>query len=80
MITIIISLIITRHRIQLVSFRMLVDVAFNSDAREAVAFAVLANETLHGITNNVPSVTGAEKSVVLGGIYPGRPGLNIFGN
>eukprot|EP00043_Microstomoeca_roanoka_P025842 m.10096 g.10096 ORF g.10096 m.10096 type:complete len:425 (-) comp5922_c0_seq1:404-1678(-) len=48
------------------------DVGFSSDAREAVAFAVLANETLHGNTSNVPSVTGASRQAVLGAIYPGK--------
>ncbi len=42
-----------------------------SDAKEAVAFAVLANETIHGIPSNVPAVTGARRSVVLGDIAPG---------
>ena len=43
-------------------------VGHNSDAKEAVAFAVLANECLHGICNNMPSATGAEHPVVLGKI------------
>jgi anhydro-N-acetylmuramic acid kinase len=37
-------------------------------AKEAVAFAVLANETIHGSVGNVPSVTGAATAVVLGKI------------
>jgi len=41
-------------------------------AKEAVAFAILANETLHGHTGNLPSVTGAARPVVLGTIVPGR--------
>lgn len=41
---------------------------FSSDAKEAVAFAVLANETIHGNPNNIPKVTGARKSVVMGKI------------
>ena len=39
-----------------------------SDAKEAVAFAVLANEAIHGNPGNVPSATGADHSVVLGKI------------
>lgn len=39
-----------------------------SDAKEAVAFAVLANEAIHGNPGNVPSATGADRSVVLGKI------------
>ncbi|HXU11992.1 MAG TPA: anhydro-N-acetylmuramic acid kinase [Candidatus Binatia bacterium] len=41
-------------------------------AKEAVAFAILANETLHGHTGSLPSVTGAARPVVLGSIVPGR--------
>jgi anhydro-N-acetylmuramic acid kinase len=37
-------------------------------AKEAVAFAVLANETLHGICNNAPGATGASKPVIMGKI------------
>ncbi|ART75328.1 anhydro-N-acetylmuramic acid kinase [Sutcliffiella horikoshii] len=42
------------------------DLGFSSDSKEAVAFALLANETLFGVPNNVPSATGAAKQVVLG--------------
>ncbi len=42
------------------------------DAREAVAFAVLAWATICGTANNVPSATGAAEPVVLGKIVPGR--------
>jgi len=37
---------------------------------EAIAFAWLAQQTLQGKPGNLPSVTGAERSVVLGGVYP----------
>jgi anhydro-N-acetylmuramic acid kinase len=42
-----------------------------SNAREAIAFAILGNETLCGTPANVPSATGARHSAVLGKITPG---------
>jgi anhydro-N-acetylmuramic acid kinase len=38
------------------------------DAKEAIAFAILADRTLHGLPGNLPSVTGARRAVVLGKI------------
>ncbi|KAA3627584.1 MAG: anhydro-N-acetylmuramic acid kinase [Proteobacteria bacterium] len=40
---------------------------------EAAAFAWLAHRTLAGLAGNVPDVTGARHSAILGAIYPGRP-------
>lgn len=39
---------------------------FSSDAKEAIAFAILGNEFLNGNTNNLPSATGAKKRVIMG--------------
>ena len=44
------------------------DLGLDSDAKEAVAFAILANECVHGSANNMPSVTGAAHPVVMGKI------------
>lgn len=43
-----------------------------ADAAEAVCFAVLAHETLHGNPTNIPSVTGAQNAAILGKIVPGN--------
>ncbi|MGL5915621.1 MAG: anhydro-N-acetylmuramic acid kinase AnmK [Culicoidibacterales bacterium] len=43
-------------------------IGFDSNAKEAVAFAILANETWHQTPNNIPSATGANARVVLGSI------------
>lgn len=46
------------------------DYGFNSDAKEAIAFVVMGNETMHQAPSNVPSATGAKQWVVLGNITP----------
>jgi anhydro-N-acetylmuramic acid kinase len=51
--------------------RTIDDLGMSPDAKEAVAFAVLAYETWHNRPGNLPSATGARKSVVLGSITPG---------
>jgi len=47
------------------------DLGISSDAKEAIAFAILANEAMRGNTMNLPGATGARKQVVLGKILPG---------
>lgn len=46
------------------------DFGMPSSAKEPLAFALMAHETLQGQPSNVPSVTGARRAVVLGKIVP----------
>jgi anhydro-N-acetylmuramic acid kinase len=48
------------------------DYGMDPDAKEAIAFAVLAYESFNGRPANVPSATGARKAVVLGKSSQGR--------
>jgi anhydro-N-acetylmuramic acid kinase len=47
------------------------DVGLSSDAKEAIAFAVLAYEAIHGRPGNLPACTGAASRAVLGKVVPG---------
>jgi anhydro-N-acetylmuramic acid kinase len=55
-----------------VPVRTLEEAGYNSKALEAVAFAVLAYATLHGLSANIPSATGAQEAMVLGKVIPGK--------
>lgn len=44
------------------------EIGYSSDAKEAVAFAILGNETLNNKPSNVAAATGAKRSVILGNI------------
>lgn len=46
------------------------EVGHDPDAKEALLFAILANDTVHGIPNNIPGATGARWPAVLGKITP----------
>ncbi|MDE2599243.1 MAG: anhydro-N-acetylmuramic acid kinase [Rhodocyclaceae bacterium] len=42
----------------------------DGDSLEAIAFAWLAQRTLHGLSGNLPAVTGARGERILGAVYP----------
>ncbi|MGV8981102.1 anhydro-N-acetylmuramic acid kinase AnmK [Clostridium sp.] len=46
------------------------DLGYSSDAKEAIAFAILGNETLNNSFSNIPTATGAKSKVILGNITP----------
>lgn len=51
-----------------VAVRTQEDLGLSSDAKEAVAFALMADCCMHGKANTLPSVTGAEHPAVMGKI------------
>ncbi len=57
-----------RHELPDIAVKSLADLGVDPDAREALSFAVLANETLMGRTGNIPAVTRAQRPVILGKI------------
>jgi anhydro-N-acetylmuramic acid kinase len=59
-----------RARLPGVTLRPSDELGTPSEAKEAMAFAFLAVETLAGRPGNVPAATGARKEVVLGDITP----------
>ena len=44
------------------------DLGYSSDAKEAIAFVILGNESFHQESSNIPSATHANKEVILGKI------------
>ena len=59
-----------KHLLPMMAVRPLSDFGIDPDAKEALLFAILANETIHGNPNNLPGATGAQWPVVLGKISP----------
>lgn len=51
-----------------VELKIIDDIGVSSDAKEAICFAVLANELIAGNPTNIPRTTGASKATVLGKI------------
>ncbi len=66
--------LLERLRLQCETDKMQLTDDFGIPAKwlEAIAFAWLAQQTLHKKPGNLPPVTGAEKAVILGGIYSSR--------
>lgn len=52
-----------------VEVKVIDEIGISSDAKEAICFAVLANETVSGNASNIPRTTGASRPTILGGIY-----------
>jgi len=61
-----------RRRIPSIKCSTTDDYGIPSEAKEAVAFAILANELISGNPSNIPAVTGASRAVPLGKIVPGK--------
>jgi len=59
-----------RRRLEPLDVQVLLqeDLGFSSDAKEAIAFAMLADCTMAGRCNNIPYVTGADRPVIMGKI------------
>jgi len=51
-----------------VELKVIDDIGISSDAKEAICFGILANETLSGNCTNIPRTTGASKPTILGKI------------
>ncbi|MCW8848402.1 MAG: anhydro-N-acetylmuramic acid kinase, partial [Melioribacteraceae bacterium] len=51
-----------------VELKIIDDIGVSSDAKEAICFAVLANETISGNPTNIPRTTGASRPTILGKI------------
>ncbi len=57
-----------RQKAQTIAVKVIDEFGISAKAKEAVCFAVLANETISGNPNNVPAATGASRPTILGKI------------
>ncbi len=57
-----------KERMPQISVHRSDEFGINADAKEAIAFAVLAHRTVMGLVGNLPSATGAKMPVILGSI------------
>jgi anhydro-N-acetylmuramic acid kinase len=60
-----------RHKLAPSQLLVSDELGLPAEAKEAIAFAVLAYETWHGRPGNLPAATGARHPVVLGDVTPG---------
>jgi len=51
-----------------IDIKIIDEMGVSAEAKEAVCFAMLANETIHGNLANIPLTTGASKATILGKI------------
>jgi anhydro-N-acetylmuramic acid kinase len=51
-----------------IEIKIIDDIGISSDAKEAICFAVMANETISGNPTNIPRTTGASRPTLLGKI------------
>jgi len=56
------------HYFENIEVKVIDEIGVSSDAKEAICFAVLANETISGNPSNIPRTTGASKPTILGKI------------
>jgi len=56
------------HYFENIEVKVIDEIGVSSDAKEAICFAVLANETISGNSSNIPRTTGASKPTILGKI------------
>jgi anhydro-N-acetylmuramic acid kinase len=67
-----------RARFPSIAVRRSDDYGVASDAKEAIVFAILGFETIHGRIGTLPRCTGARRPVVLGSIVPGVNYLDLI--